>query len=174
MPNLIDYMPIFIPLLAAAFLIPLFISIARSMKRDKKYAGQSVSIAKLPKRFEMVDGRTVVAFPCALYMEPHKASAIITAMAAGTTICDANGNEYAVIEYLKGYSSRRHIFRDSQNYLLFSIRATGGWSVAVESALTFEQFNRENVKRKALVKAGELSKESYTEWLEQQLATIKQ
>lgn len=125
--DLMDYMPVFLVVLVALFLIPFFIYVIRGIRKNKKFDASSISLAKLPKRFEVLDGKLVVAIPGSLngaYLDGRRSEAIIQAMSPGTKISDAEGNEYLVIEFLKWPSQNRHLFpHDNQYYLVFSIRA---------------------------------------------------
>ena len=174
MPDLIDYMPILIFGVAGLFLILFFRAVIKGIKKDKKFVGKTVSIAQTAKRFEVLDGRKVVAFPCSMTIEPNKATAILNAMTPGTTISDAEGNQYVVEEYLKKYSLHRHLFNGTGYYLVFSIRATGDKVDEMGLEFTFEKFKRENAERKAAVKAGVLSEAEYIAWLEQQKSFVEQ
>lgn len=124
--DLMDYMPVFLVVLAALFLVPFFIYVIRGIKKNKEFDTSSISLAKLPKRFEVLDGKPVVAIPGSVngaYLDGRRAEAIIQAMSPGTKISDVEGNEYLVIEFLKWHSQNRHLFPGSnQYYLVFSIR----------------------------------------------------
>ena len=140
---------------------------------DKQYIDKCISINKMPKRFEFVDGQKVVAFPCHHYWQPNKTRAIKNAMIPGTAISDAECNEYVVMQYLERDSRNKHIFHRNGCYLVFSISATGNKTEEAGVEFIFEKFMSENAARKAAVTAGTLSEEDYIVWLKQQYLIIE-
>lgn len=179
MVNLVEYMPIILIALVTLFFVLFFTYVFRGISKNRKFDTGSVSIARLPKRFEVLEnGRQVVAIPGSLYGvygDARKSEAITQAMAPGTTIGDAEGNRYVVEEFLKWPSQNRHIFDGAaQYYLVFSVHASSEKGVETGAEFSFDEFKKENAERKAAVKAGRLSEAEYKEWQKQQHELVEQ
>ncbi|MDL2254444.1 hypothetical protein LJC49_10340 [Ruminococcaceae bacterium OttesenSCG-928-I18] len=124
-----DYMPIILIVIAASFLIPFFVSGIRTRNKDKQhFAGKSIDVFKMPKKFAVHKGRNLVGFYVERFGEPHKESAIMKVMTPGTIISDTAGNQYIVEEFMKWslYGTYGHIFGESgqSRYLIFAVHET--------------------------------------------------